>query len=248
MKFNLLYGIFFLGIIACSSIDKERLELDRQILEFDKEKFKLEQSRYKNCNCCEEKKTSCCESKNTIKIISQDQTTTKNDKLIIATEKTSDCDKITTPRSEEIWALSIEGGWSFAPQKLETGDTNSCDKKESFYKQFSNTESYVAEKQVPKTKKSSCTNNVLFHGKDKLYNLMIDKTLKEDSTEADSTKLDKPKLLSEIIQYNNEGKKRSFYYECMPTDPEKRWDKCTCVLYASYPNGKSGLIDRIRKF
>ena len=66
-----------------------------------------------------------------------------------------DCIKENPPSNEEIWALSVEGNWHYSPDKIKSKNICKGDFKESFYKQFANTESYVAETQVPATEKSA---------------------------------------------------------------------------------------------
>ncbi|MDX1959944.1 MAG: hypothetical protein SFU98_15340 [Leptospiraceae bacterium] len=240
--------ILFLVLLSnCSSLEKERLELEKARLDLEKEKilFLKEKS---NCGCCTEKISNCKTCSEKIILTEAKVKEKEPEKFLVYPEVKQDCEKISSPKSIDIWSLAKEGGWSFEPNKIKTGTVDSCDKEIVFYKEFSNTESYVAETQVPRTKKSSCTNNVLFHGKDKLYNLMIDKTAKENLSLEDQNRINKPELLKEIISYNNEGKLRSFYFECIPTDPKKNWDKCSCVLYASYKDGKNELISRMKAF
>jgi hypothetical protein len=231
---KIYYIVFLLSwILGCATgIEKERLELDKKILEFNRDK--LEWEKKKSSNCC------CCDCNVSEYILVPDK---KVEKQIVEYISNTDCPKVKTPSKEDIWKLAEKGDWSYHPSILKTGEACKDDWKESFYKVYHNTESYVAETQVPKTKQSSCINNVLFHGKDKLYNLMIEKTFQEngrtfkDPSEYESIKKD-------IIAYNNKVKGRSFYYECIPTDPNKNWDKCSCVLYSSHEKGKVGLLDR----
>lgn len=221
-----LFLIF--SILTCSSLEKERLEFDKARLEFDKKKLEFEREKLKACGCC----SSC-------------STCGKSDEFVIEKKEKPDCIKENPPSSEEIWAISVEGNWHYSPDKIKGRNICKGDMKESFYKQFANTESYVAETQVPATKKSSCINNVLFSGKSQLYNLMIDKTAKEESVAL--SKSEKGQILQETIDYNNAEKGRSFYYECKPTDAGGKWDSCKCVLYASYAEGKQGLANRMKK-
>ena len=223
----LLSAIIFTA--NCSSLEKERLALEKEKLEFEKKKLQFQEEKLKTCACC----NPCggCG---------------KSDEVVVVEKKEKpDCIKENPPTSEEIWALSVEGNWHYSPDKIKSKNICKGDLKESFYKQFANTESYVAEKQVPATKQSSCINNVLFSSKSQLYNSMLDKTAKEESVQL--TKQDKTQILQESVDYNNAEKGRSFYYECKPTDVGGRWDSCKCVLYASYPEGKQGLATRIKK-
>lgn len=157
-----------------------------------------------------------------------------------------ECIKIPVPSKREIWELSIDGGWSYTPQKMEANDICEGDIKETFYKQYGNSESYVAKTQVPRTKMTSCISNVLLSGKRKLYDFMIDKTAKEELTPEEQRSYKKNEVKKSLIEYITNGKKRSFYYDCMPTDPQMRWDQCKCVLYASYPLGKSGMVQKMK--
>ncbi|MCB1176255.1 MAG: hypothetical protein KDK36_01635 [Leptospiraceae bacterium] len=230
MKYILF--IIFLLLNCASNIEKERLELDKEILEFNKEKLIFEKLRAAN-SCC-----SCgCESTELVIM--------ENKKFLPVEQKIDkDCPKIPTPSKEEIWELAREGNWSYSPIFLNLGKVCKDEPKESFYKIYKNSESYVAQTQVPKTKKSSCINNVLFHGKLKLYNLMFEKTIKEIGNSPDD---DFTNDLKDVVKYNNEVKGRSFYYDCIPTDPGKSWDTCSCVLYASHEKGKEGLKKRLKK-
>ncbi|MBK8393813.1 MAG: hypothetical protein IPL26_01000 [Leptospiraceae bacterium] len=224
-----LLFLFILFSSHCTSIEKERLELDKAKFEFEKKKLEFEKERLKTCGC-----NGC-------------STCNKCGAEEISLEKKTnpDCVKENPPSSEEIWALSVEGNWHYSPDKIKTNNICKGDLKESFYKQFANTESYVAETQVPTTKKSSCINNVLFSGKSLLYNLMLDKTATEESITL--SKSDKSQILKETIEYNTAEKGRSFYYECKPTDSAGKWDSCKCVLYTSYSQGKQGLSSRMKK-
>jgi len=221
MKKLLLFCSLILG---CQSLEKERLELDRQILEFEKERFQ-------KCGCV------CQDSVAVTKYY------TEPVKVVSKSEK--DCIKVASPSKEDIWSLAEKGGWSYSPKLLEKSEV--CeDLKESFYKIYYNTDSYVAETQVPKTKKSSCINNVLFHGKDKLYDLMLEHTAKLEGI--DNYEKDRyTKVKNEVIEYNTAEKGRSFYYECRPTDPTGSWNKCVCILFASYPSGRKGLGLRLKQ-
>lgn len=241
MIFRFLLLFVFILINSCSSsIERERLDTEKKRLEIERERLDLEKSKYKNCNSC----NSCSQ---TIKIdkVQSDCTSNCKEKVIIS--KTDDCKKISIQSIEDIWTLSINGDWYYAPDQIRSKTICEGDQKESFYKQYTNTESYVAETQVPATKKSSCINNILFDAKSKLYNLMIDRVLKDElsQTKLDATK--REKVLTQLVDYNNAVKGRSFYYECKPTDPQKRWNQCICVLYASYSKGSKGLSELIQK-
>lgn len=248
---SMKYLILFV-FAACNTLEKEKLDLEKARLDFEKEKMSWEKEKGKCGSCCPSpcEKTDCRETVNEPAVILVHPKTVQTENPVkettpkLTTNETIPCERIAVPSLEDIWALSVEGGWSHHPEKISTNNVCRGDLQEYFYKQYSNNESYVAEKHVPRTRKSSCTNNVLFHGKDKLYNLMIEKTAKE---EAPSASYDLESVKKDVVTYNTEGKKRSFFYECRPTDPQKRWDTCTCVLYSTYRNGKSGLSERIKK-
>ncbi|MCX8000255.1 MAG: hypothetical protein N3A69_15095, partial [Leptospiraceae bacterium] len=207
--FKTLIGFLFifLAVFQCNTLEKERLELDRQILEFEKE-------RLKKCGCT-------CEC--TPKVVSYE---------VVEAEKKvlSNCTKVFPPSREDIWNLAEKGDWSYSPKLLSQKEICREDLKETFYKIYHNTESYVAETQVPKTKKSSCINNVLFYGKSNLYDSMIGSATRELNINEEKEKL--IELKNKIIEYNTAEKGRSFYYECKPTDKEGAWNRCVCVLYA----------------
>lgn len=227
-KFIFFTLFSFLFLSSCSSTDKEILKVQKQILEIEKKRFMIEKAKLQHCGCCSEDKSSgsCCPE---ILLILEKEEIEK-----VEDEK-SPCKRIQLNEQIDIWKLAAKGDWSYSPSSLKSQEICEDEKKEYFYKQYSNSESYVASTQVPKTKQSSCINNVLFHGKSKLYQSMI-------NSAPGSGKLDSEKdILSSIVNYNNAEKGRSFYYECKPTDPSKNWDKCTCVLYASYKDGKEGI-------
>jgi hypothetical protein len=221
MKYRLIFFLILSLITNCASLEKERLALEKEKLEFEKKKLQFQEEKLKNCACCNP--CGCG----------------KSEEVAVVEKKEK------PPSSEDIWALSVEGNWHYSPDKIKSKSICKGDLKESFYKQFANTESYVAKEQVPATKQSSCINNVLFSGKSQLYNLMLDKTAKEEAVTLSKT--DKAQILQESVEYNNAEKGRSFYYECKPTDAGGRWDSCKCVLYASYPEGKQGLAARMKK-
>jgi hypothetical protein len=236
------YAILILTLLLsqCSSLDKEILEIEKQKLEVERERLKLERDRLHKCNnCCQQPTLSL---KTEVKPILP-----LEEKAVFYVEPMG-CNKVKTPSSEDIWQISETGEWSYPPNFLELGITCKEEKKEYFYKQFSNTESYVAEKQVPATKKSSCINNVVFHGKDKLYTQMVEKTKTEELSKEMAQRVDSKMVFRDVVEYNNSAKGRSFYYECKATDSQKRWDKCACVLFASYTDGKEGLADRMVRY
>lgn len=255
MKVKVLIGIIGLFLIntCASDLEKQRLDFDKERLKFDREKFEFERQKFE----CEKKRWGGCVPAAPVTI----KTETRETDLItddcncnipnVPEKKTllivpSNCEKIVPPTRDDIWALSIEGGWSYSPVKINNNDVCKDDYKESFYKQFTNTESYVAEKQVPKTKKSSCINNVLFSGKTRLYDLMISRTMREELSDGEAGKVDKGEITKHVVEYNNSGQLLSFYYECKPTDAKAIWDRCACVLYASYPKGKIGLAAKMK--
>jgi hypothetical protein len=144
---KLIALIFFLQLIfSCSSLEKERLALEKEKLELEKKKLQFQEEKLKACACCNP--CSNCG---------------KAEEVVVVEKKEKpDCIKEPPPTSEEIWALSVEGNWHYSPSKIKSKNICKGDIKESFYKQFTNTESYVAKEQVPATKQSSCINNVLF--------------------------------------------------------------------------------------
>jgi hypothetical protein len=210
-------------LMGCQSLEKERLELDKQILEFEKERFK-------KCGCCVPVETHWV----------------PPGKIVSGIKTGKDCVRIAPPSSEDIWKIAEDGNWSYSPKNLKLGEICREETKESFYKIYQNSESYVAETQVPKTKRSSCINNVLFHGKDKLYDLMLEKTAKDTGIQ-DYEKERFTKVKNETIEYNTAEKGRSFYYECKPTDSQGAWNTCKCVLFASYAGGEDSLGKRMKK-
>jgi hypothetical protein len=237
-----LFALLLLSIFlsTCSSLDKEILEIEKQKLDVERERLKLERDRMMKCNnCCQQPTLSL---KTEVKPILP-----LEEKAVLYVEPIG-CNKIKTPSSDDIWQISESGEWSYPPNLLELGITCREEKKEFFYKQFANTESYVAEKQVPATKKSSCINNVVFHGKDKLYSQMVEKTKSEELSKEMAQRVDSKTVFRDVVEYNNSGRGRSFYYECRATDANKRWDKCACVLFASYTDGKEGLADRMVRY
>jgi hypothetical protein len=230
---KLFYAIYLISAIvqvSCTSLEKERLDLDRERLEFDKAKLLFEQEKSKSC-CC----PTCNETCKGNEIAKSE--------LFVEKKKTSDCGAFPSSELKDIWTISIEGEWYYSPQSVKQGILCKSDQKEFFYKQFSNTDSYVAETQVPATKRSSCINNVLFSGKPLLYASMIEKTAARN----DVAKFDKKVVLEKVIEYNTAEKGRSFYYECVATDKLKRFDSCKCVLYTSYPKGEEGVLELLRK-
>jgi hypothetical protein len=232
MKLYLFVFICIVSTSFCNSLDKEKLDLEKEKLEFEKSKLEFEKQKLNSCCCCK------TESKTVLK-----EQPIVNTELYIPPKQTKDCESIEKYWEGDIWSLSVDGNWFYPPYSIKKGAVCQEDKKEFFYKQFSNTESYVAEKQVPSTKKSSCINNVLFYGKSPLYHLMFDKS---SQTRVISVE-EKKKYIEKLVEYNNEEKGRSFFYECKPTDKLKKWDSCTCVLYASYPNGEKGIQNLIQK-
>lgn len=238
-KLVLILTIFSL---ECSSLEKEKLEFEKEKLAFEKEKFAFEKNRIGVCReLVLEKRILIPETK---LIIPE----TKISQAELFVEKTENqCGKFPIGELRDIWELSVEGDWYYHPEKVKNGILCDNDKKEFFYKQFSNTDSYVAETQVPATKKSSCINNVLFTGKPELYKMMIDKTIAKNESELSGLNLDKKKSSEDLIRYNTAESGRSFYYECVPTDKQKKYNSCKCALYASYPKGEKGILDLLKK-
>lgn len=231
--------------LSCtSSFEKKKLEFEKEKLAFEKEKLAFERLKLfcdkKNFSClasyppCKTKKSPCQPPKQT----NQPDTKPSNN--------TTDCQRIPVDSADDIWKIAEKGGWSYSYYALKQGYACQGDKKESFYKSYTNSESYVAKTQVHKTKKSSCINNVLFSAKGKLYKLMIDKTARQTMSSSEQRRIDRGQSLRQIVTYNNRGKKRSFYYQCKPTDPGRQWNRCICVLFASHENGKSGLSKRLK--
>ena len=237
----ILTAIFILLLFNCSSLDKEFLDIEKQKLEVERERLKLERDRLNKCNnCCQPQAIS-------LKAETRAVVPLEEKASFLYVEPTG-CAKVKTPSTDDIWQISENGEWSYPPNLLELGITCRDEKKEYFYKQFANTDSYVAEKQVPATKKSSCINNVVFYGKDKLYSQMIEKTKSEELTRDMAQRVDSKIVFKDLLDYNNSARGRSFYYECRATDPGKKWDKCACVLFASYMDGKEGLADRMVRY
>ena len=238
-KLVLILTIFNL---ECSSLEKERLEFEKEKLAFEKEKFAFEKNRVGVCKeLVLEKRILVPETK----ILTPD--TNLSQAELFVEKKENPCGKFPSSEIRDIWELSIEGDWYYHPEKIRSGILCDNDKKEFFYKQFSNTDSYVAETQVPASKKSSCINNVVFSGKPELYKMMIDKTISKNESELSNVNIDKKKSIEDLIKYNTAEKGRSFYYECVPTDKLKRFDSCKCVLYASYPKGEVGVLNLLKK-
>ncbi len=238
-KLVLLFTIFNL---ECSSLEKERLEFEKEKLAFEKEKFAFEKNRIGVCReLVLEKRILVPDTK-----VLVPETKLSQSELFLE-KKENQCGKFPSTELRDIWELSIEGNWYYNPEKVKSGILCENDKKDYFYKQFSNTDSYVAETQVPASKKSSCINNVVFSGKPELYKMMIEKTISKNELELTNVEIDKKKTSEELIKYNTSEKGRSFYYECVPTDKLKKYDSCKCVLYASYPNGEKGIIDLLKR-
>ena len=101
----ILLSIVFI-IFHCSSIEKERLELDKAKLEFEKKKLEFERERLKTCGC------TGCNTCNTC--------TTADEIVVIEKKDKPDCIKENPPSNEEIWALSVEGNWHYSPDKIKS--------------------------------------------------------------------------------------------------------------------------------
>ncbi|MEM7180067.1 MAG: hypothetical protein AAF518_04085 [Spirochaetota bacterium] len=244
----IVWIVLGIGLSSCassSSFEKEKLAFEKERLAFEKEKLAFEKLKFlcqKKSFTCNGKYSSCLQ----IKPACAKKSVVFLPKENLVPSKT-DCVSIPTPSSPDIWQLAERGGWSYSYFALKKGSACKGDTKETFYKSYGNSESYVAKTQVPRTKKSSCINNVLFSAKGKLYKLMLEKTGKELLSSSQRSRVNQEKVLRQVVQYNNEGKKRSFYYECKPSDAARQWNSCRCVLFASHENGKTGLANRMKK-
>ena len=248
MKRIVMWIVLGLNLLSCASsnsFEKEKLAFAKEKLAFEKEKLAFEKLKFlcqKKSFTCNGKYSSClqikpaCAKKSVVFLRPEHKEPSK-----------TDCVSIPTPSSQDIWKLAEKGGWSYSYFALKKGSACKGDKKETFYKSYGNSESYVAKTQVPRTKRSSCINNVLFSAKGKLYKLMLSKTGKELLSASQRAQVKQEKVLRQVVQYNNEGKKRSFYYECKPSDAARQWNRCTCVLFASHENGKTGLANRMKR-
>lgn len=248
--YYILTVIFLIVGCATNQFEKEKLDFEKDKLKFEKEKLDFDKKRLeylkKNCDkCCNSSCNNCntpcnsCPTEASVEV--------QEPELAIVKEEKTGCERVLPPTPEELWKLGESGGWSYHPDKIKSDSICKGDDKEAFYKTYHSLESFVAETQLPKTRQNSCINNVLFYGKGKLYKLMEDKTISERLSSTQASKIDKEVVLKEIVEYNTSGKKRSFYYECLPTDPERTWGKCKCLLYASYPKGEFGLEARLKR-
>ncbi|MBK8394312.1 MAG: hypothetical protein IPL26_03580 [Leptospiraceae bacterium] len=157
------------------------------------------------------------------------------------------CDKITAPQKGEIWKFDFV--WHYSPLKLRNNSICGNDIQEYFYIRQKDRASYIAMKKVKITKESSCRNNALFNGKQKLFRGML-QSVKEDNTNLSSIR--EKEILTEIALLNDKIE-HAGTYDCSPlntknvTDPDVMWEECECILYGFYPQGKLGLLERVDK-
>jgi hypothetical protein len=157
-----------------------------------------------------------------------------------------DCNKLPSPSKSEIWKL--DSVWNYSPFKIRNNSICGNDLKEFFYIKQRGRASYIAMKKVKITKESSCKNNSLFNGKQKLFQGML-----ETSNEANLvlSQLHEKEILNEIALLNDKVE-HAGTYDCIPlntknvSDPDAMWEECECVLYGFFTGGKMGLTDRIK--
>jgi hypothetical protein len=157
------------------------------------------------------------------------------------------CEKIPAPKTGDIWKL--DSTWYYSPLKLRNNTICNGDTKYFFYIKQRDRASYIAMKKVKITKESSCRNNSLFNGKQKLLRGMLE-SAREDNTAI--TPLKEKEVLTEIAALNSKVE-HSGVYDCVPlntknvTDPDAMWEECECIIYGFYEGGKIGLTNRIKK-
>ena len=157
------------------------------------------------------------------------------------------CDKIPTQKKGEIWKFDFV--WHYSPLKLRNDSICGNDMQEFFYIRQRDRASYIAMKKVKVTKESSCRNNALFNGKQKLFRGMLKSALEENQSLPSLKERD---ILTEIAILND-SIEHAGTYDCSPlntknvTDPDNMWEECECILYGFYKNGKQGLKERVDK-
>ncbi len=157
------------------------------------------------------------------------------------------CEKIPAPTKGQIWKFDFV--WNYSPLKLRNNSICGSDALDYFYVKQRDRASYIAMKKVKITKESSCKNNSLFNGKQKLFRGMLD-SAKEVNVDLSSSK--EKEILTEIALFNNKIE-HAGTYDCTPlntkgvTDPDDMWETCECILYGFYTGGKFGLAERVKK-
>lgn len=157
------------------------------------------------------------------------------------------CEKVNSPKKGEIWKFDFV--WHYSPLKLRNDSICGSDIQEFFYIKQRDRASYIAMKKVKITKESSCRNNSLFNGKQKLFRGMLKSVMAENQS-LPSTK--EKQILTEIALLNDKVD-HAGTYDCSPlntknvTDPDAMWEECECILYGFYTGGKQGLKERVDK-
>lgn len=157
------------------------------------------------------------------------------------------CEKIPAPTKGQIWKFDFV--WHYSPLKLRNNSICGSDLQEYFYIKQKDRASYIAMKKVKITKESSCRNNSLFNGKQKLFRGMLE-SVKEANASLSLAK--EKEILSEIVILNDKID-HAGTYDCTPlntkgvTDPDDMWETCECILYGFYTGGKLKLTERINK-
>ncbi len=157
------------------------------------------------------------------------------------------CEKISAPSKGQIWKFDFV--WHYSPLKLRNNSICGSDLQEYFYIKQKDRASYIAMKKVKITKESSCRNNSLFNGKQKLFRGMLE-SVKEANMNLSLAK--EKEILSEIVNLNDKIE-HAGTYDCTPlntkgvTDPDDMWETCECILYGFYKGGKLEVAERIKK-
>ncbi len=157
------------------------------------------------------------------------------------------CEKVTPPKKGEIWKFDFV--WHYSPLKLRNDSICGSDLKDFFYIRQRDKASYIAMKKVKITKESSCKNNSLFNGKQKLFRGMLKSAVEENQS---LPAMKEREILTEIALLNDKID-HAGTYDCSPlntknvTDPDAMWEECECILYGFYKGGKQGLKERVNK-
>jgi len=157
------------------------------------------------------------------------------------------CAKVTSPKKGEIWKFDFV--WHYSPLKLRNDSICESDLQEFFYIRQRDRASYIAMKKVKITKESSCRNNSLFNGKQKLFRGMLKSAVAENQS---LPSMKEREILTEIALLNDKVD-HAGTYDCSPlntknvTDPDTMWEECECILYGFYNGGKQGLKERVDK-
>ncbi|MCB1156172.1 MAG: hypothetical protein H7A25_20950 [Leptospiraceae bacterium] len=164
----------------------------------------------------------------------------------------SSCEPLMAPSNEEIWKL--HKSWHFPPPAIRSKEVF-CkkDEKEYFYYKSSATLSYVAlvtlKKQNKPNIKASCMNNALLQGKSRMFRAMLHSAVQEYI----QTKKRKPssgyeeEILKNLAEHNRK-KENAGIYDCKSLATQHGSEEflaCDCILYASFPDGKKGIIDEL---